>query len=120
MPGIESIENVGTTDVTASPVHSPRESARLPEETGADAEIPEGAEAATENGSLETALQQRSFKVETDLSPLTVTDNMHLSQLHFMFVMTMPTHAFVISRGRLAGVVRRRDFIFTGFTDCKA
>jgi H+/Cl- antiporter ClcA len=49
-----------------------------------------------------------------DLSPLVVTDNTSLSQLHFMFVMLMPTHAYVLSDGRLQGVVKRSDLVVTG------
>lgn len=46
-----------------------------------------------------------------DLSPLVVTENTTLSQLHFMFVMLMPTHAYVLSGGVLQGVLTRGDII---------
>ncbi|OSX69036.1 hypothetical protein BU14_1937s0001 [Porphyra umbilicalis] len=54
------------------------------------------------------------LRLRADLSPLVVTANTTLGQLHFMFVMLMPTHALVTSRGRLAGVVRRGDLIQSG------
>lgn len=49
-----------------------------------------------------------------DLSPLIVAGNTSLSQLHFMFVMLMPTHALVLSSGKLAGIVTRSDIVMTG------
>lgn len=49
-----------------------------------------------------------------DLSPLVVTDNTSLSQLHFMFVMLMPTHAFVLANGHLQGIIKRSDLVVTG------
>lgn len=49
-----------------------------------------------------------------DMSPLVVTEDTPLSQLHFMFVMLTPTHAFVLSSGRLTGVVTRGDIVQTG------
>jgi CBS domain-containing protein len=49
-----------------------------------------------------------------DLSPLIFPENTALSQVHFMFVMLMPSHAFVLSGGRLAGVVTRGDIVQTG------
>lgn len=56
----------------------------------------------------------RLLRLRADLSPLVVTANTTLGQLHFMFVMLMPTHALVTNRGRLAGVVRRGDLIQSG------
>eukprot|EP00189_Rhodosorus_marinus_P010670 CAMPEP_0184741738 /NCGR_PEP_ID=MMETSP0315-20130426/4762_1 /TAXON_ID=101924 /ORGANISM="Rhodosorus marinus, Strain UTEX LB 2760" /LENGTH=761 /DNA_ID=CAMNT_0027212219 /DNA_START=146 /DNA_END=2431 /DNA_ORIENTATION=- len=64
--------------------------------------------------SRDVSLLQQRFKVPVDLAPLAVTDTMLLGQLHFMFVMLMPTHALVLSEGRLIGVIRRKDIIFTG------
>lgn len=49
-----------------------------------------------------------------DLSPLVVTENTQLSQLHFMFVMLMPTHAFVLSGGALQGIITRGDLVQSG------
>jgi len=49
-----------------------------------------------------------------DLSPLVVTNNTTLSQLHFMFVMLMPSHAFVINRGVLEGIITREDLVQSG------
>lgn len=49
-----------------------------------------------------------------DLSPMVVTENTSLSQLHFMFVMLMPTHALVLSQGRLCGYLCRGDIVQTG------
>jgi len=50
-------------------------------------------------------------QIVPELSPLEVGDNMTVGQLHNMFVMLMPTHAFVVSRGELVGLVRRGDII---------
>lgn len=52
--------------------------------------------------------------LEPDLSPLVVTANTSLSQLHFMFVMLMPTHAYVLVGGVLQGVVTRGDLVQSG------
>lgn len=49
-----------------------------------------------------------------DLSPLVVTNNTTLSQLHFMFVMLMPSHAYVINRGVLEGIITREDLVQSG------
>jgi len=51
------------------------------------------------------------LQIIPEISPLIVGDNMTVSQVHYMFVSLMPTHAFVISRGKLAGVIRRKDII---------
>mmetsp|Transcript_8007 Transcript_8007/g.35595 ORF Transcript_8007/g.35595 Transcript_8007/m.35595 type:complete len:134 (-) Transcript_8007:1215-1616(-) len=64
--------------------------------------------------SRDVSLLQQTFRIPVDLAPLTVTDTMLLGQLHFMFVMLMPTHALVLSEGRLIGIIRRKDIIFTG------
>jgi H+/Cl- antiporter ClcA len=56
----------------------------------------------------------KAARLVPDLSPLVVTSNTLLSQLHFMFVMLMPTHAYVLSSGRLTGVVTRSDLVQTG------
>lgn len=53
-------------------------------------------------------------RIEPDLSPLVVTENTTLSQLHFMFVMLMPTHAFVLIGGVLQGIVTRGDIVQSG------
>ena len=52
--------------------------------------------------------------LEPDLSPLVVTANTSLSQLHFMFVMLMPTHAYVLVGGVLRGIVTRGDIVQSG------
>lgn len=52
--------------------------------------------------------------IEPDLSPLVVTGNTTLSQLHFMFVMLMPTHAYVLIGGVLQGIVTRGDIVQSG------
>lgn len=105
---------VGTIDVT-SPVQSPNADSSVSTED--DDQVRSESAAVEEGEETESENLTRLFKVEPDLSPLTVTENMSLSQLHFMFVMLMPTHAFVESRGRLLGVVRRKDIIFTGKYD---
>lgn len=66
------------------------------------------------NGDGSDGGDERLLRLRADLSPLVVTANTTLGQLHFMFVMLMPTHALVTSRGRLAGVVRRGDLIQSG------
>lgn len=53
-------------------------------------------------------------RLEPDLSPLVVTENTTLSQLHFMFVMLMPTHAYVLIGGVLQGIVTRGDIVQSG------
>lgn len=53
-------------------------------------------------------------RLEPDLSPLVVTANTSLSQLHFMFVMLMPTHAYVLIDGVLGGIVTRGDLVQSG------
>lgn len=53
-------------------------------------------------------------RIEPDLSPLVVTENTTLSQLHFMFVMLMPTHAYVLIGGVLQGIVTRGDIVQSG------
>lgn len=53
-------------------------------------------------------------RLRPDLSPLVVTANTSLSQLHFMFVMLMPTHAYVLQDGRLYGVITRGDIVQSG------
>lgn len=53
-------------------------------------------------------------RLEPDLSPLIVTENTTLSQLHFMFVMLMPTHAYVLIGGVLQGIIRRDDIVQSG------
>uniref|UniRef100_A0A7S3E909 Chloride channel protein n=2 Tax=Rhodosorus marinus TaxID=101924 RepID=A0A7S3E909_9RHOD len=55
--------------------------------------------------------KSREILIVPELSPLEVGDNMTVGQLHNMFVMLMPTHAFVVSRGELVGLVRRGDII---------
>lgn len=52
--------------------------------------------------------------IEPDLSPLVVTENTTLSQLHFMFVMLMPTHAYVLIGGVLRGIITRGDIVQSG------
>lgn len=52
--------------------------------------------------------------LQPDLSPLVVTENTTLSQLHFMFVMLMPTHAYVLIGGVLQGIVTRGDIVQSG------
>lgn len=53
-------------------------------------------------------------RLEPDLSPLVVTDITLLSQLHFMFVMLMPTHAYVLTGGIFQGIVTRGDLVQSG------
>lgn len=53
-------------------------------------------------------------RLQPDLSPLVVTENTTLSQLHFMFVMLMPTHAYVIIGGVLQGIIKRGDLVQSG------
>lgn len=53
-------------------------------------------------------------RLEPDLSPLVVTENTSLSQLHFMFVMLMPTHAYVLIGGALQGIIKRGDLVQSG------
>lgn len=49
-----------------------------------------------------------------DVNPLVVTASTTLSQLHFMFVMLMPTHALVLVGGVLEGIVTRGDIVQSG------
>lgn len=58
--------------------------------------------------------QNTKTKLIPDLSPLIVTGNTSLSQLHFMFVMLMPTHAYVLIDGILRGIVTRGDIVQSG------
>lgn len=58
--------------------------------------------------------EQTRTRLEPDLSPLVVTENTALSQLHFMFVMLMPTHAYVLIGGILQGIVTRGDLVQSG------
>lgn len=58
--------------------------------------------------------QNTHVRLSPDLSPLVVTDNTTLSQLHFMFVMLMPTHAYVLTDGVLQGIVTRGDLVQSG------
>lgn len=58
--------------------------------------------------------QDTKTVLEPDLSPLVVTANTTLSQLHFMFVMLMPTHAYVLIGGVLQGIVTRGDIVQSG------
>lgn len=74
-----------------------------------------------ENGELEDTNAERSeygrdteTRIVPDLSPLVVTENTTLSQLHFMFVMLMPTHAYVLIGGVLQGIVTRGDIVQSG------
>lgn len=53
-------------------------------------------------------------RLRPDLSPLVVTESTTLSQLHFMFVMLMPTHAYVLQGGKLHGVITRGDIVQSG------
>lgn len=59
-------------------------------------------------------LAKTEMHLVPDLSPLVVTNNTTLSQLHFMFVMLMPSHAFVINRGVLEGIITREDLVQSG------
>jgi len=52
-----------------------------------------------------------SLLIEPDISPLIVSDDTRLGQVHFMFVMLMPTHALVVQRGSLVGVITRGDIV---------
>ncbi|PXF42153.1 Chloride channel protein F [Gracilariopsis chorda] len=61
-----------------------------------------------------TINQSFRTRLEPDLSPLIVTANTSLSQLHFMFVMLMPTHAYVLIGGELQGIVTRGDLVQSG------
>ncbi|KAI0563834.1 Cystathionine beta-synthase [Gracilaria domingensis] len=58
--------------------------------------------------------QNTRTRLHPDLSPLIVTANTSLSQLHFMFVMLMPTHAYVLIDGALHGIVTRGDLVQSG------
>lgn len=57
---------------------------------------------------------KKDMHLVPDLSPLVVTNNTTLSQLHFMFVMLMPSHAYVINRGKLEGIITREDLVQSG------
>lgn len=57
---------------------------------------------------------RKDMHLVPDLSPLVVTNNTTLSQLHFMFVMLMPSHAYVINRGKLEGIITREDLVQSG------
>eukprot|EP00871_Galdieria_phlegrea_P004572 jgi/Galph1/5115/GphlegSOOS_G3719.1 len=55
-----------------------------------------------------------SVTVPRDVSPLMVTEDTRLGRLHFLFVMLMPKCAYVVSGGKLVGVVTRLDIIECG------
>lgn len=68
-------------------------------------------EPSTEKGLYGEGTQVR---LHPDLSPLVITENTSLGQLHFMFVMLMPTHAYVLHSGKLHGVITRGDIVQSG------
>lgn len=67
-----------------------------------------------EGGRVANGVKGRVCEVTADLSPLVVTGNTSLGQLHFMFVMLMPTHALVTVGGKLAGIITRTDIVQSG------
>ncbi len=77
-----------------------------------DEPAPEPAPVMVRGGKTEP--EKSEMHLVPDLSPLVVTNNTTLSQLHFMFVMLMPSHAFVINRGVLEGIITREDLVQSG------
>lgn len=77
-------------------------------------EVVENGRMDVENDSPPEYGRDTETKIEPDLSPLVVTENTTLSQLHFMFVMLMPTHAYVLIGGVLRGIVTRGDIVQSG------
>ncbi|BAM82041.1 probable CLC-type chloride channel [Cyanidioschyzon merolae strain 10D] len=53
-----------------------------------------------------------SLVVPCDVSPIVVTSYSLVRQLHFLFVMLMPSMIYVTERGKLVGIVEREDVAY--------
>eukprot|EP01028_Stygiella_incarcerata_P010267 TRINITY_DN521_c4_g1_i1.p1 TRINITY_DN521_c4_g1~~TRINITY_DN521_c4_g1_i1.p1 ORF type:complete len:158 (+),score=53.75 TRINITY_DN521_c4_g1_i1:185-658(+) len=55
-------------------------------------------------------IQKRPY-IELDSAPLALSERTPLSKVHFVFSMMVISHAFIVSSGKLVGIITKKDLI---------